>query len=1022
VRLYGIIVSPIKEKLAEVIERLRTHAKIVDHTAVATELLKASEFRNRMTTEPCFFSSFKLMRGPETVSRDRLDSNVRYEKWLRPPNIREIYHHFVCAKSFGTCDWIWTHPTFVSWNKPSSSTASDRLLCIHGKNGCGKSVLASSIAEVLRSQQQHVSFFSFSGTDASRQTLDALVRALLWQQLQEITYEQGFSIMHSLMSASPPLPSELWDAFKSAAALVTEPMYWIIDGVDECQDSIQGLFGQILDLLTTHKNAHAILLGRPHMLGTISPTTYTIEINPGLTKADIDVFIGEEISKSELLKVPELRHSVFKVIQEKSDGMFLWVKLMMDDLCKSASKYEVTQRLRTLPRGLEETYRFLLMQLVERLDDFELSLARSVLAFTIVSCRALKLEELQYAHAVESKSASNSSDERPFQDYLLVGPMQKILHVCAGLITITDGVVRLIHLSVKEFLTRPEGDWLCKNDHKIKSLRVDLKDSHRAFASVCLDYLGMTEYGFPLQGSDSLPELWTRYPLLEYASRYMFQHLPRSNTSSSTIIDKLSRFLHSDKSVSWIESVAILLVDDQSTGSEIQEFKDFISWLYQGDHEQELSGSLEKGLKKELAKRVRDFGENDSRTEQWRLLLNLTEDGDSDAETDSACGTSDIPFRNMSSGFSHVTDLLNHHTTLPLQRQVDLLLKLQCQLRRAKILTDPLELLLRIILQKASRLSVYVLLIIGEFYERVDKDDKALEVYQAALAKFENREVLTKFAILFKIGRIQDDLQQYDMALESFQKVLTGRERILGSDHRDTLDSTYWVGNAYLRLQDDKALEYFQKALTGRERILGSDHRDTLDSTYWVGVAYFRLYRDDKALDYFQKGLTGEERILGSDHRDTLNSTYWIGIVYRGLKDYDQALKWLQVAFIGRKKLLGTDHKDTLNTMHLIAIVYSELGQYDKALEWFQKTLLGRQKLLGADHKKILLTMHKMAIVYYELEQYDKALEWFQKILLERQKLLGADHKDVLTTKNWIEEVIEISSDHREESKLSHPS
>lgn len=113
---------------------------------------------------------------------------------------------------------------------------------------------------------------------------------------------------------------------------------------------------------------------------------------------------------------------------------------------------------------------------------------------------------------------------------------------------------------------------------------------------------------------------------------------------------------------------------------------------------------------------------------------------------------------------------LNHNTTLPLQRQVDLLLKLQCQLRRAKVLTDPLELLFRIILQKASSISVYALLAIGAFYDRLDRGDKALEVYHAALAKLENREVPTKFAILLRIGIMHDHLQQYDMAIESFRK------------------------------------------------------------------------------------------------------------------------------------------------------------------------------------------------------------------------------------------------------------
>ena len=72
------------------------------HTAVATELLRASEFRNRTTIESCLFSSFQLTNRPEMVSRNRLDLKLRYKQWLRLANVREIYQHLVRSKLCGT--------------------------------------------------------------------------------------------------------------------------------------------------------------------------------------------------------------------------------------------------------------------------------------------------------------------------------------------------------------------------------------------------------------------------------------------------------------------------------------------------------------------------------------------------------------------------------------------------------------------------------------------------------------------------------------------------------------------------------------------------------------------------------------------------------------------------------------------------------------------------------------------------------------------------------------------------------
>src|SRR5437763_16034409 len=103
------------------------------------------------------------------LKKHQQDMKLKCERWLNPPNIREIHQRHTQAKLRGTCDWIWLNPSFLEWNNPSSSPTSDRLLYIYGTHGCGKTVLASSIVDGLKHQQQQTLFFSFSGTDASRQ-------------------------------------------------------------------------------------------------------------------------------------------------------------------------------------------------------------------------------------------------------------------------------------------------------------------------------------------------------------------------------------------------------------------------------------------------------------------------------------------------------------------------------------------------------------------------------------------------------------------------------------------------------------------------------------------------------------------------------------------------------------------------------------------------------------------------------------------------------------------------------------
>src|ERR1700733_7558199 len=138
---------------------------------------------------------------------------ILYANWLKP--LDDYFPHQ--TKLQGTCDWIWSEPTFMTWNEPSSLSGSDRLLCIYGTHGCGKSVLASSIVKGLKSKQQQTLFFSFSGTDGKRQTVDSLARTILWQLLEETTDQQCSEIMNGLMLRGPSATPGLLNAFEQTA-------------------------------------------------------------------------------------------------------------------------------------------------------------------------------------------------------------------------------------------------------------------------------------------------------------------------------------------------------------------------------------------------------------------------------------------------------------------------------------------------------------------------------------------------------------------------------------------------------------------------------------------------------------------------------------------------------------------------------------------------------------------------------------------------------------------------------------
>jgi tetratricopeptide (TPR) repeat protein len=890
----------------------------------------------------------------------------------------------------------------MTWNEPSSLSGSDRLLCIYGTHGCGKSVLASSIVKGLKSKQQTL-FFSFSGTDGKRQTVDSLVRTILWQLLEETTDQQCSEIMNDLMLRGPSATPGLLNAFEQTAKLMTGSVYCVIDGVDECIDECDdptwGLVKHVLDLLNSLANLHVVLLGRPYALqAAIRATSLKIEMNSDLIKHDIKTFIYAKIESSPNLRIPELQDFVFKALQEKSDGMFLWVKLMIDDLRKSATQFEVMERLRNLPRGLERAYRLLFLRLVEKLGDLELIRARKVLALMIASCRALRVDELRYAYALDSRSGST------FEEHLFLQPDQGILDVCGDFINIRGGLVQLIHTSVKEFLTRPEEKWLRSDDREIVCFRVDLENAHRSLGCICIDYLGMNEYGFPLHDSDAFSVLGTQYPFLEYASRHAIPHLMRSGPPCSMITDKINDFLESGKFAHWVEYLAMFLVDDPSNSVLADELDIFVSWLNKGNHLCEpFEDKIRMSWRQELAKRTRKFGEDDLRTERWRNLLDLTRYAEPNPDSEVASTVFLKDPKESSDAVSQILNLLNSHTILPLPRQVDMILKLQSHLRRVKILNEPLRMLFGVILQVADKIPVHVLLVIGAFYDRLDKLEDALKVYYAALTKVENQEVHIKFVILENIGSALSEQKKYEAAEEIYRRAVEGREKVLGKEHTQTLDSVIDLGNAFYNQGKYKAAEeIYQRAAEGREKILGKEHTLTLDSVIDLGDALYSQGKYEAAEEIYRRAAEGREKVLGKEHAGTLISINNLGnaLYYQG--KYEAAEEVYRQAIEGREKVLGKEHAQTLNSVNRLGNALYNQGKHEAAEKIYQRAIEGREKVLGKEHAQTLNSVNRLGNALYNQGKYEAAEKMYQRAVEGREKVLGKEHAQTLNSVNYL--------------------
>jgi hypothetical protein len=123
------------------------------------------------------------------------------------------------------------------------------------------------------------------------------------------------------------------------------------------------------------------------------------------------------------------------------------------------------------------------------------------------------------------------------------------------------------------------------------------------------------------------------------------------------------------------------------------------------------------------------------------------------------------------------------------------------------------------------------------------------------------------------------------------------------------------------------------KALKAREKMLGHEHEDTIQSIAMVANAYSLGGRWDEAKTLRGQVMETRKKKLGADHPSTLTS---IGNLASTLWDQGRwdAAEELEVQVIETsKKKLGADHPDTLTSIANLASTYRNQGRWDAAEE-----------------------------------------------------------------------------------------
>ncbi|KAK3636575.1 hypothetical protein LTR56_005359 [Elasticomyces elasticus] len=357
--------------------------------------------------------------------------------WLRAPDVTSDHDLAYRRRYPGTGQWFLDSPEYLAWKKGDTGR-----LWVHGKVGCCKTVLSSTIIEDMcdycRTRQDSVlAYFYFSFSDERKQSWEALLRSLVVQLSQgrlavkslDDAFDQEYGRGLTVSGLEAAL-AEIIARFHQHNVRV----YVVIDGLDECPDSLDGrvaLYEALLRLSPNSKHLSILLTSRrskdiDRFMERFGSST--VEIQSHRVNEDIKIFVQHALATNPafISVEPATRALITARLGSNADGMFRWAALHCERLramrIKTHTRIEVA--LNTLPPTLDTTYERILSDIP---DDLAVQAARGLLWLSF-SPRSLTVDELAEAICIDLQApyVVTESDRVDSSD---------VLEIMSGLIT-----------------------------------------------------------------------------------------------------------------------------------------------------------------------------------------------------------------------------------------------------------------------------------------------------------------------------------------------------------------------------------------------------------------------------------------------------------------------------------------------------------------------------------------------------------------------------------------------------------
>ncbi|XRM48711.1 hypothetical protein ABZX51_011625 [Aspergillus tubingensis] len=438
---------------------------------------------------------------------------TKVSKWLGSGQMshQSQYHAYLQdLRADAACEQLLENPNFINWYAASDT----KRLVILGDMGCGKTVAMSYLVDMMRERirrrlpEPKICYYYCRDDNTGRAThiASALILSLL-EQLPGLKrpFFEWYKEAQASGTFDPATSLKILGEYMERLLEMTDrPVFFVIDGLDECDRTSRGSFLHLLEMLSGKVPSLRILLSsRPEqeILEQLGETA-VMELD---ANAERDTVVVERLVQDQLSYLSmDVKALVQKRLSDSARGSAIWTKMIVELIkVRRIRAIDPMQRFlenMPLPRRLSDLYETLLFRCTSDEPENQ-ELASTALKLLAVAYRPLSLLELAWAATLGLAHVTTVDALASLVDHERIISLIYPFIARVDMSDVKRRQVRLVHQSVKEFILEKwssnppsaQGISLTEPDQLISTRR--LRTLNAFMLDICLRYLLLDDIG-----------------------------------------------------------------------------------------------------------------------------------------------------------------------------------------------------------------------------------------------------------------------------------------------------------------------------------------------------------------------------------------------------------------------------------------------------------------------------------------------------------------------------------------------